>query len=141
MKLLAVNIRKFQSRDRDILIDLWRRVFADDPPHNEPSRMLDAKLAVDDLVYVAEDEGGILGACMAGYDGHRGWLYAVAVSPGHRRSGAGSKLVAHAMQELKKLGCIKVNIQIRAANKEVVAFYKSLGFDTEDRLSLGAFLK
>ena len=141
MKLIAVNIRKFQSRDREMLIGLWRRVFADDPPHNEPSRMLDAKLAVDDLMYIAEDEGGIIGACRVGYDGHRGWLYAVAVSPRHRRSGAGSKLVAHAMQELKKLGCIKVNIQIRSANREVAAFYKSLGFDIEDRLSLGAFIK
>jgi len=124
-----------------MLISLWRSVFTDDPPHNEPSRMLDAKLAVDDLVYIAEDEGGIIGACMVGYDGHRGWLYAVAVSPQYRRAGAGSKLVAHAMQELKKLGCIKVNIQIRAANREVAAFYRSLGFDTEDRLSLGAFIK
>ena len=44
------------------------------------------------------------------------------------------------MQALKQLGCIKVNIQIRAANSEVAAFYKSLGFATEDRLSLGAMV-
>ena len=123
------------------MTSLWRSVFADDPPHNEASRMLDAKLAVDDLVYVAEDEGCIIGACMVGYDGHRGWLYAVAVSPQHRRSGAGSQMVIHAMQTLKQLGCIKVNIQIRAANSAVAAFYESLGFTTEDRLSLGAFIK
>jgi hypothetical protein len=136
-----MNIRKFQSRDRDAVISLWQSVFADDPPHNEPSRMLDAKLAVDDLVYVAENDGSVIGACMVGYDGHRGWLYAVAVSPQHRRSGAGSQMVINAMQELKKLGCIKVNIQIRSANSVVSAFYQSLGFTTEDRLSLGAFIK
>ena len=122
------------------MIDLWRRVFAHDPPHNEPARMLQAKLAVDDLVFVAEAGGSIIGTCMAGYDGHRGWLYAVAVSPQHRRTGAGSQLVILAMQALKKLGCIKVNIQIRATNSEVAAFYKSLGFATEDRLSLGAMI-
>jgi hypothetical protein len=141
LKPAQLNIRKFQSRDRDAVISLWQSVFADDPPHNEPLRMLDAKLAVDDLVYVAENDGSVIGACMVGYDGHRGWLYAVAVSPQHRRSGAGSQLVIHAMQALKQLGCIKVNIQIRSANSAVVAFYQSLGFTTEDRLSLGAFIK
>jgi len=135
-----VKIRKIERRDRDAVIDLWRRVFAHDPPHNEPARMLQAKLAVDDLVFVAEAGGSIIGTCMAGYDGHRGWLYAVAVSPQHRRTGAGSQLVILAMQALKKLGCIKVNIQIRATNSEVAAFYKSLGFATEDRLSLGAMI-
>ena len=136
-----MKIRKIEQQDRDAVVDLWQRVFADDPPHNEPARMLHAKLAVDDLVFVAEAEGSIIGTCMAGYDGHRGWLYAVAVLPQHRRSGAGSQLVIHSMQALKKLGCIKVNIQIRAANSEVAAFYESLGFATEERLSLAAFIQ
>ncbi len=78
---------------------------------------------------------------MAGYDGHRGWLYAVAVSPEHRRSGIGTQLVKHAMQVLKELGCIKVNLQIRSTSTEVAAFYESLGFAREDRLSMGAFIE
>ncbi len=136
-----MHIRKFKRQDRDSVVDLWQKVFADDPPHNEPSKMLESKLAVDDLVFVAEENGSIIGACMAGYDGHRGWLYAVAVSPRHRRSGAGSRLVTHSLQALQKLGCIKVNIQIRAANSEVTAFYRSLGFHNEERLSLGIFIR
>jgi len=98
------------------------------------------KLAIDDLIIVAESEGELIGACMAGYDGHRGWLYAVAVAPSHRRKGIGEKLVKFAMQALKQLGCIKVNLQIRSTNTEVAAFYKSLGFSVEDRLSMGRFI-
>ena len=136
-----MKIRKFQENDRASLIELWNVIFPNDPPHNEPSKVIEAKLAVDDLIFVAESGKQIVGACMAGYDGHRGWLYAVAVLQEHRRSGTGSQLVKHAMQCLKELGCIKVNLQIRSTNIEVAAFYKSLGFATEDRLSMGTFIE
>jgi len=135
-----MNIRKFQEKDKSSLISLWQRVFPDDPSHNEPSKVISAKLAVDDLIFVAEQNDQIVGACMAGYDGHRGWLYAVAVSPDFRRSGIGSLLVNAAIQQLKILGCIKVNLQIRSTNTSVAAFYKSLGFAMEDRLSMGVLV-
>jgi ribosomal protein S18 acetylase RimI-like enzyme len=136
-----MKIRKFQEKYRNSLIELWQRIFPDDPPHNEPSKVIEAKLAVDDLIFLAESNSEIIGACIAGYDGHRGWLYAVAVSPEHRRRGTGTQLVKHAMQALKELGCIKVNLQIRSTNKEVAAFYESLGFAGEDRLSMGTFIE
>jgi ribosomal protein S18 acetylase RimI-like enzyme len=135
-----MTIRKYQTEDREKLIALWQQVFPDDPPHNEPSAVLDAKLAVDDLIFVVEDKGDIIGTCMAGYDGHRGWLYAVAVSPDHRRSGIGKELVAKTIQAMQALGCIKVNLQIRADNTAVAEFYKSLGFSVEDRMSMGVLM-
>jgi ribosomal protein S18 acetylase RimI-like enzyme len=135
-----MNIRKFHEADRASLIALWTRVFPDDPPHNEPSQVIAAKLKVDDLIFVAEHDKQIIGACMAGYDGHRGWLYAVAVSPDHRRAGTGTMLVRSALADLKKLGCLKVNLQIRSTNTAVAAFYQALGFAVEDRLSMGVFI-
>jgi ribosomal protein S18 acetylase RimI-like enzyme len=132
-----MKIRKFQDKEKETLVSLWKKVFPDAPPHNEPSEVIDAKLEVDDLIFVAESGNEIVGACLAGYDGHRGWLYAVAVFPEHRRSGTGSKLVKHAMSCLKELGCIKVNLQIRSTNTKVAEFYKSLGFTIEDRLNMG----
>lgn len=136
-----MHIRKFQASDRVALIELWQTVFPDDPPHNDPAIVIDAKLAVDDLIFVAEHEGRLVGACMAGYDGHRGWLYAVAVLHGQRRKGTGQALVKYAMKSLKEKGCVKVNLQIRATNSEVAAFYQALGFVTEERLSMGAFIQ
>ena len=135
-----MKIRQFCESDRSDLIKLWHAVFPDDPSHNEPSEVIEAKLAIDNLIFVAEHEGLIIGACMAGYDGHRGWLYAVAVCNEQRRSGVGSALVQHAIQALKVMGCIKVNLQIRATNTEVTTFYKSLGFVIEERLSMGTFI-
>ncbi len=74
---------------------------------------------------------------MAGYDGHRGWLYAVAVDPGQRRGGVGTALVRHAEQMLRDLGCGKVNLQVRATNAAVVSFYERLGYAVEERISMG----
>jgi len=103
--------------------------------------MIEAKLAVDDLIFVKESNGSLVGACIAGYDGHRGWLYAVAVLREHRRNGTGEALIRYAMQSLKEKGCIKVNLQIRSSNAKVQKFYEALGFKTEDRISMGAFIK
>ena len=135
-----MNIRKYLENDQNSLVELWNIVFPDDPPHNEPSIVIEAKLAVDDLIFVAESNGKIVGACMAGYDGHRGWLYAVAVLEEYRRSGTGEELVTSAMRALKEIGCIKVNLQVRSTNTQVAAFYKALGFAVEDRLSMGTFI-
>ena len=135
-----MKIRQFCESDRNDLIKLWHTVFPDDPSHNEPSKVIEAKLAIDKLIFIAEHEGLMIGACMAGYDGHRGWLYAVAVLKEQRRSGAGAALVKQAIQALKVMGCIKVNLQIRATNTEVAAFYESLGFVIEERLSMGTFI-
>ena len=139
-------IRRFEPHDRDQVIALWKKAFPDDPPHNEPAAVLDAKLAVDDLIMVARDgdesvEERCVGACMGGYDGHRGWLYAVAVSPDHRRRGIGRGLVQETIRALRATGCIKVNLQIRADNQEVADFYRSLGFSVEARVSMGLLLE
>ena len=137
----SMNIRKYQHTDYVSLINLWSTVFPDDPPHNEPSIVIKEKLIVDDLIFVAENENELVGACMAGYDGHRGWLYAVAVLEEQRRNGTGALLVKQTMEALKEIGCIKVNLQIRSTNTQVEKFYKSLGFFTEDRLSMGTFIE
>ena len=133
----SMSVRKYSHTDRAELIALWSRVFPDDPPHNAPAKVIDEKLAVDDLIFVIPDKHGLIGACIAGYDGHRGWLYAVAVDPSQRRRGLGRSLVRFAIDALGKRGCGKVNLQIRATNEEVLEFYRALGFVVEERISMG----
>ena len=136
-----MRIRRYTPEDRDQVASLWRRVFPGDPPHNEPSQVIDAKLKVDSLILIAEDAGAIVGAVMAGYDGHRGWLYAVAVDASARRNGIGSALVKQAIAALEQLGCVKVNLQVRSSNAAVIAFFERLGYSIEDRASLGKVLE
>jgi ribosomal protein S18 acetylase RimI-like enzyme len=132
-----MEIRRYRESDRPQLVALWKRAFPDNPPRNEPNRMIDTKIAVDDLIFVTAEGDAIVAAAIAGYDGHRGWLYAVAVDESMRRRQVGSALVRHAVDVLRGLGCIKVNLQIRSTNAAVVAFYESLGFVVENHISMG----
>src|SRR3989442_5340986 len=132
-----MEIRRYRETDRAQLVALWMRAFPSDPPRNEPNRMIDAKLAVDDLIFVAVEDDRIVGTAIAGYDGHRGWLYSVAVDESMRRKRVGSELIRHAVDLLRGLGCVKVKLQVRTTNAAVVAFYQSLGFEVEDRISMG----
>ena len=117
---------------------LWREAFPDDPPWNAADVAIPAKLAVQpELFLVALDGSRAIGSIMAGYDGHRGWLYAVAVRTLHRRRGIGAALVRAAEARLHALGCRKINLQVRATNGVVVAFYERLGYAVEARVSLG----
>ena len=134
-----MRIRPYQDDDRDEVTSLWRQTFPGEP-HNEPNAVIDAKLAVDRLLFVARDQGKIIGTSMAGYDGHRGWLYSVAVDPDRQRQGIGRQLMDYAVDVLKTKGCVKINLQVRATNAGVVAFYEALGFVVEDRISMGKLL-
>ena len=77
---------------------------------------------------------------MAGFDGHRGWVYYLAVDHDFRRQGIGSALMKKAEELLVKAGCPKLNLQIRADNAAVRAFYEKLGYQFEDRISMGKHL-
>ena len=123
---------------RPQVIALWEAVFRYDAPHNKPTVSIDKKVAVaDGLFFVALSEDTVVGTIMAGYDGHRGWIYSVAVSPAHRRQGVGSQLVRFAEQALAEKGCVKINLQIMDGNENVTAFYARLGFSVEKRISMG----
>lgn len=117
---------------------LWREAFPDDPPWNAADMAIPAKLAVQaELFLVALDQERVVGSIMAGYDGHRGWLYAVAVLGSYCRTGVGAELVREAERRLQRLGCTKINLQVRSTNTGVIGFYQRLGYGTEDRVSMG----
>jgi ribosomal protein S18 acetylase RimI-like enzyme len=106
--------------------------------HNSPNLVIDKKESIDDgLFFVAVAGVEVVGTLMAGYDGHRGWIYSVAVHPNHRKQGIGSSLVSHAEGKLGEKGCMKINLQIMQGNEAVAAFYDSLGYFEEQRVSMG----
>lgn len=130
-------IRPFREADADAVVALWDAAGLL-RPWNDPHRDIARKLAVeDDLFLVAEEDGVIVGSAMAGYDGHRGWVNYLAVRPDHRRRGVGRALMGEAERRLRTHGCPKVNVQVRGGDADAVAFYRSLGYRTDDVVSLG----
>jgi ribosomal protein S18 acetylase RimI-like enzyme len=124
------------------IIELWQVVFGYEAAHNEPNLAINQKLAVDDgLFYVAVVGDIVVGSIMAGYDGHRGWLYSLAVLPGYRHQSIGSDLVRTAERALANRGCLKINLQILQDNERVHNFYTTLGYSTEPRISMGKLIR
>jgi ribosomal protein S18 acetylase RimI-like enzyme len=133
-----VEIRTFQDADENAVIALWNEVLPDSAPHNDPATTIRQKLAVErDLFFVAEIEDQIAGTVMGGYDGHRGWIYSVAVTPKYRHRGIASALIRRLETALIERGCLKVNLQVRSSNTGVIAFYERLGYSVEERVSMG----
>ncbi|RED45122.1 GNAT family acetyltransferase [Aestuariispira insulae] len=136
-----MECRLYQPQDREAYIALMKRVFPDDPPWKDPALSLDLKVAFQpELMFVAMQGAQMLGTVMAGYDGHRGWIYSVATDPAQRGRGIASRLLEMAEAKLASLGCVKINLQVREGNEAVVAVYEKNGYQVEPRISMGKIL-
>lgn len=138
----SLSIRPFDAADTDAVIALWLDVFPEyrdaSKPQRNPHLSIANKLTTQpELFFVAVKEARIVGTVMAGYDGHRGWMYSLAVDSTERREGIGTRLVRHAEAALAARGCPKVNLQVLSAKADVRAFYESLGYLADEVISLG----
>ncbi len=130
-------IRPYEPRDEKHVIDLWLRCGLV-VPWNNPRQDIERKLKVNpDLFLVGELEGKLVATCMAGYEGHRGWINYLAADPACRRRGIGSKMMEAAEARLLAMGCPKINLQVRAGNRAVVDFYEAIGYELDDILNMG----
>jgi ribosomal protein S18 acetylase RimI-like enzyme len=125
------SIRTFRPDDTAEIIALWRECGLV-VPWNNPQTDIDRKSADSpQMFFVGELENELVASCMAGYDGHRGWIYFLAVKKSQQRKGVASILVDHVEAELIKLGCPKVELMVRRTNNRVISFYQSIGFDPD----------
>jgi ribosomal protein S18 acetylase RimI-like enzyme len=132
-----VKIRVFKEEDRRAVIALWQQSNLL-KPWNNPDKDISRKLEYQpELFLVAEKNGEIMASVMAGYDGHRGSVYYLAVAADYQKVGVGRTLMSTVESLLKSMGCPKLNIMIRHTNSEVDSFYKKLGYLNDDVRVLG----
>ncbi|SDQ20761.1 GNAT family acetyltransferase [Microbacterium sp. cf332] len=139
---MTITIRAFAPADEDAVVQLWHDAGLT-RPWNDPRADIRRKLAVQpELFLVAVDQpvdgtdgpvdgaaGEVVGTVMAGYDGHRGWLYYLATARSHRGRGIGRTLVTEAEGLLEAMGCPKVQLMVRPENEAVRGFYGELGYE------------
>jgi ribosomal protein S18 acetylase RimI-like enzyme len=133
-----MKIRSANPEDEASVVALWRACNLT-VPYNDPAADFRFALGKSNSdVLVADD---ITGSVMVGHDGHRGWLYYVAVAPSERRKGLGRVLVAAAEQWLLQRGVPKAQLMVRETNHTVAAFYQHLGYDLMPRINMQKRLK
>ena len=136
-----MNIRPFELKDEEQVIALWQACKLT-VPWNDPKKDIQRKLKVNpELFLVGELDGNIVASCMGGYEGHRGWVNYLAVSPSHQKQGYGKQMMEAIEVKLREMGCPKINLQVRETNQEVIEFYKSIGYNIDHVIGMGKRLE
>ncbi len=102
-------------------------------PWNDPQA--DARLAFaspSSTIFAGRAEGDLIATVMAGFDGHRAWVYYLAVAPDRRTAGLGRAMMSAAEAWLRAKGATRLNLMVRADNAEARGFYESLGYQPSD---------
>ena len=130
-------IRPYQPQDESGVVELWRQCNLV-VPQNNPQRDIKRKLKVNpEWFLVGMLDAKLVATCMAGYEGHRGWINYLAVSPHHRRQGIGRRIMEEAEKRLRSAGCPKINLQVRGTNRAVIRFYERIGYTKDPVVSMG----
>jgi len=139
--MVIMLIRPFQIEDQAAVIELWRRCGLL-RPQNDPVKDIARKLKVQrELFLVGIADGRIVASVMASHDGHRCWVNYLGVDPDHQRKRFGRQIMAEVERIVRERGCPKINLQVRTTNTAAIAFYKSIGFATDDVMSMGKRLE
>ena len=132
-----LRIRLFEACDQEAVVALWHRCGLV-VPWNDPKTDIALKLQFQPgLFLVGTLDRRVIATVMVGYEGHRGWVNYLAVSPELQRRGIGRRMMEEAEAKLRELGCPKMNLQVRTSNKSVIAFYEHLGFSDDHVIGLG----
>jgi len=141
-----MEIRAFAPADTETVVALWEECGLT-RPWNDPRRDIERKLQVQPELFLVGTErveaadGGaqeaVVATAMAGHEGHRGWLYYVAVAPALRGGGRARALVAEAERLLTEAGCPKLQLMVRSGNDDALAAWSALGYERQDVVVLG----
>ncbi|MEL7975599.1 GNAT family acetyltransferase [Isoptericola sp. F-RaC21] len=132
-----VAFREIADDDVEQVVALWEACGLTRPWNDPRLDIADARANPTSTVLVGVGEGGVVASAVVGYDGHRGWIYYVAVDPREQGSGLGRAAVAAAEGWLRAAGARKVQLMVRATNAQVVGFYDRLGYADQETVVLG----
>lgn len=130
-------IRPFAPADLEPVVALWEDAGLTRPWNDPRADALRAHRLQPELFLVADNGVRIIATVMAGDDGHRGWVYYLAVAVDQRGAGWGRRLMARAESLLWERGCPKLQLMVRADNSAIIDFYQHLGYEPSDVLVLG----
>jgi ribosomal protein S18 acetylase RimI-like enzyme len=132
-----MHIRSYREPDENAVVALWQTCGLT-RPWNDPRKDIARKLTVQrELFLVGECDGQVVATLMAGFEGHRGWVNYLAVSPELRGRGPSAALMTAVEARFIEMGCPKVNLQVRSTNTAALDFYRKLGYEPDAAVSLG----
>jgi ribosomal protein S18 acetylase RimI-like enzyme len=136
----ALAITDIADADVAAVIALWQACGLTRPWNDPASDIALARRGPHSTVLIGRDADEIVATAMVGHDGHRGWVYYLAVDPQHRGKDFGRSIMTAAEDWLRAQGLEKIMLMVRADNTGVRAFYDKLGYETQERLIYAKWL-
>jgi len=138
---MTMYVRDFREMDRAALVVLWEACDLT-RPWNDPNDDIDRAVAAREATVLVGYVGDkLVGSVMAGHDGHRGWVYYLAVDPSFQDKGLGRELMEEAGLWLLSRGAPKLELMVRESNDRATKFYEALGFERQQVTVYGKWLK
>ena len=132
-----MDVGPLEDREIEEVVALWERCGLTRPWNDPRADMALARSSPTSEVLLGRLESRIVASAMVGTDGHRGWVYYLAVDPELRRQGLGRRMMQSCEAWARGRGVPKIQLMVRAGNAETIGFYKALGYLQEDTIILG----
>ncbi len=137
---MSFNVRPIEDADINSVIRLWTDAGVT-RPWNDPRRDIElCRKGSHSTILVGQHAGSIAATVQVGEDGHRGWVYYVAVDPGHQGKDLGRGIMAAAEDWLRARGIEKLMLLVRSDNTKVQKFYERLDYVEQDRVIYAKWL-
>jgi ribosomal protein S18 acetylase RimI-like enzyme len=136
----ALTIAPIEDADIASVVALWQRCGLTRPWHDPAADIARARNGANAAVLAGRDENAIVATVLVGHDGHRGWVYYVAVDPDCRYKGYGRIIMDAAENWLRERGIEKLQLMVRSDNSQVQTFYQSLGYLAQERIVYAKWL-
>lgn len=136
----GLDVGDITDADIETVVALWQRCELTRPWNDPASDIAFARRGANATVLVGRADGAIAATAMVGHDGHRGWVYYVAVDPDTRGKGFGRSIMEAAEEWLRRQGVVKAMLMVRPDNTQVQAFYETIGYDEQERVIYAKWL-
>jgi len=134
MSLATLSIALIEDADVAAVIALWQRCGLTRPWNDPTADITLARRGPNSTVLTGRDGGAIAATAMVGHDGHRGWVYYVAVDPDRRANGHGRAIMNAAEEWLRQAGIPKLQLLVRRDNAKAGVFYQSIGYEEAETI-------
>jgi ribosomal protein S18 acetylase RimI-like enzyme len=140
MSAATLAIAPIEDADVAAVIALWQRCDLTRPWNDPAADIALARRGPNSTILIGRDGDAVVATAMVGHEGHRGWVYYVAVDPDRRCSGYGRAIMDAAEEWLRQAGIAKLQLMVLPDNARVQAFYESIGYDEQERVIYAKWL-
>ena len=122
------------------VIALWQACGLTRPWNDPAADIAQARRGSNAAILIGRSGNAIAASVMVGHDGHRGWVYYLAVDPDRQSKGFGRSMMRAAENWLRRAGIEKVQWLVRPGNEGVKAFYEKIGYGEQPRVLFAKWL-